>query len=259
MAKADKKNALKTAPSTSKDVKEENFRLPSSSDESSSEEEQEGEGDFGEDDAESFHGLTDSEDEETDQQTKGTEKSSKKGTEKQKQQDVIKMDSGHTIKKASKQEKQKQQKEKRGIIYIGRLPDGFEEHELTKYFSQFGDITRLRLSRNRKTGKSKHYAFVEFKDHQVAEVAAETMNNYLLYGHLLRTHVISPSQAHETLFEGSLSSYKVVPWRKLAQRENDLPKAPEKLRRLSKNHSKRKLLKQSKLKDAGIDFDLSQL
>lgn len=259
MAKADKKNAKAPAPETSKKVEEENFQLPSSSDESLSEADQEDESGSGEEDAESFHGLTDSENEETDQQNEDTQSSSEKGKLKQKQQNIIKMNSGHTIKKAAKQEKQKQQKEKRGIIYVGRLPDGFQEHELTKYFSQFGDITRLRLSRNRKTGKSKHYAFIEFKDHQVAETAAETMNNYLLYGHLLRTHVISPSQAHEALFEGSLNSYKVVPWRKLAQRENDLPKSPEKLRRLSKSHSKRKILKQSKLKDAGIDFDLSQL
>jgi hypothetical protein len=27
-----------------------------------------------------------------------------------------------------------------------------------QYFSQFGDVTRLRVSRNKKTGASKHYA-----------------------------------------------------------------------------------------------------
>jgi nucleolar protein 15 len=54
------------------------------------------------------------------------------------------------------------------------------------YFGQFGNVTRLRLSRNKKTGKSKHYAFVEFADAEVAKIVAETMHNYLLFGHLLQ-------------------------------------------------------------------------
>ena len=31
------------------------------------------------------------------------------------------------------------------------------------------------------TGASKGYAFVEFQDHEVAKVVADTMNNYLMY------------------------------------------------------------------------------
>jgi nucleolar protein 15 len=38
------------------------------------------------------------------------------------------------------------------------------------YFGQFGEVTRLRLSRNKKTGKSKHYAYVEFKHPEAGEV-----------------------------------------------------------------------------------------
>ena len=40
----------------------------------------------------------------------------------------------------------------------------------------------MRLSRSIKTGKSKHYAFVEFQFPQVAVIAAEAMNNYLMNG-----------------------------------------------------------------------------
>lgn len=35
-------------------------------------------------------------------------------------------------------------KEGTGVVYIGRVPHGFYEHEMRSYFSQFGDITRLR-------------------------------------------------------------------------------------------------------------------
>jgi nucleolar protein 15 len=40
--------------------------------------------------------------------------------------------------------------EERGTIYLGRIPHGFYEDEMKGYFSQFGDVTRLRLSRNKK-------------------------------------------------------------------------------------------------------------
>ena len=42
------------------------------------------------------------------------------------------------------------QTEERGIIYLGRIPHGFYEDQLRAYFSQFGTITRLRVSRNKK-------------------------------------------------------------------------------------------------------------
>ena len=48
------------------------------------------------------------------------------------------------------------------VLYIGHVPHGFYEEQMRGYFSQFGEVSRLRLSRNKKTGKSKHYAFVEF-------------------------------------------------------------------------------------------------
>jgi nucleolar protein 15 len=40
-----------------------------------------------------------------------------------------------------------------------------------------------------KTGASKHYAYIEMSSEPVAEIVADTMNNYLLMGHLLKCHV----------------------------------------------------------------------
>lgn len=58
------------------------------------------------------------------------------------------------------------------------------------YFSQFGDVKQLRLSRNKKTGASKHYAYIEFESEDVAKIVAETMDNYLLFGKLLQCKYI---------------------------------------------------------------------
>ena len=40
------------------------------------------------------------------------------------------------------------------VLYIGHVPHGFYEDQMRAYFGQFGDVTRLRLSRNKKTGRS---------------------------------------------------------------------------------------------------------
>ena len=47
---------------------------------------------------------------------------------------------------------------------------------LAGFFDQFGLVTRLRVSRNKKTGKAKHYAFVEFQSPEVAAIAADAMD-----------------------------------------------------------------------------------
>ena len=38
----------------------------------------------------------------------------------------------------------------RGVLYIGRIPHGFYEDQMKEYFSQFGNVTRLRIARNKK-------------------------------------------------------------------------------------------------------------
>merc|ERR1712228_160131 len=55
----------------------------------------------------------------------------------------------------------------------GHVPHGFYEKEMRAFFSQFGVVTRLRLSRSKRTGRSKGYAFLEFRHEEVAKVAAD--------------------------------------------------------------------------------------
>lgn len=82
---------------------------------------------------------------------------------------------------------------------------------MKKYFSQFGRVLRLRLSRNKKTGASKHFAFVEFQSSEVADIVARTMNNYLLFGHILRVNLVPVEQVHPDLFKGAGERFKVDP------------------------------------------------
>ena len=66
------------------------------------------------------------------------------------------------------------------VVYVGRLPTGFEEKELRSFFEQFGDVVAVTLGRSKKTGGSQHFGFVEFKRADVAQIAAAAMNHYFL-------------------------------------------------------------------------------
>ncbi|VUC33449.1 unnamed protein product [Clonostachys rosea] len=110
-----------------------------------------------------------------------------------------------------------------GIIYVGRIPHGFYEHEMKQYFSQFGKVTQIRLSRNKKTGASKHFAFIEFAEASTAEIVAKTMDNYLLFGHILKCKVLPKEQAHDDIFKGANKRFKKVPWNKIAGKNLEKP------------------------------------
>ncbi|KAI8634165.1 RNA-binding domain-containing protein [Xylariaceae sp. FL1651] len=103
-----------------------------------------------------------------------------------------------------------------GVVYIGRIPRGFYEHQMREYFSQFGDINKIRMSRNKVTGQSKHFAFIEFAELDVAEIVAKTMDNYLLAGHILKVKMVPKSQIHEKLWVGANRRFKKIPWNKMA-------------------------------------------
>eukprot|EP00435_Cladocopium_sp_Y103_P054680 s1141_g17.t2 len=63
---------------------------------------------------------------------------------------------------AEEEPKEGESSEPKGVVYLGHIPDGFFEQQIKKYFSQFGDVTRFKLARSRKTGGSKGYAFIEY-------------------------------------------------------------------------------------------------
>ncbi|KAM7362683.1 uncharacterized protein ACRADG_013262 [Cochliomyia hominivorax] len=114
--------------------------------------------------------------------------------------------SGQLQKKIKK--KQQLQKDPKGVVFIKHLPHGFFEDQLKKYFEQFGNVTRVRLARSRRTGNSKGYAFVEFEYPEVAQVAAETMDNYLMFKKLVKAAYIPPEKQQFNYFRTSVKKIR---------------------------------------------------
>ena len=71
------------------------------------------------------------------------------------------------------------------------------------------------------TGRSKHYGFIEFASAPVAQIVAETMDNYLLMGHILTCKVIPKDKVHPELWVGANRRWRVVPTYRLAQAQHN--------------------------------------
>ena len=134
-----------------------------------------------------------------------------------------------------------------GVVYVGRIPHGFYEHEMRAYFSQFGSVTRLRLSRSRKTGHSKHYAFIEFADADVAKIVADTMDNYLMFGHILKCKKIAPGDVHEAMWKGANTRFKAVPWNRIEGRKLAMPVGREQWKKREEKETARRASRAQKL------------
>ena len=95
------------------------------------------------------------------------------------------------------------------------------------YFSQFGTLTKLRMAKNKTTGRSKHFAFAEFESAEVADIVARTMNKYLMFGHILEVQVVPKERIHSNLWKNAGRRFKVVPRNKIQGRWLREPKSKE--------------------------------
>lgn len=144
-------------------------------------------------------------------------------------------------KRNQKEAKAEKTNELSGIIYVSRLPHGFHERELSKYFSQFGDLKEVRLARNKKNGNSRHYGFIEFANKDDAKVAHETMNNYLIMGHLLQVRVLPKGAKIDKLYKYKKRAFQEAPVKKTSDELKEKAKA---------KHDER----MQQLQKAGIEF-----
>eukprot|EP01086_Lenisia_limosa_P010033 TRINITY_DN3387_c0_g1_i1.p1 TRINITY_DN3387_c0_g1~~TRINITY_DN3387_c0_g1_i1.p1 ORF type:complete len:240 (+),score=72.60 TRINITY_DN3387_c0_g1_i1:129-848(+) len=142
-----------------------------------------------------------------------------------------------------------------GVLYIGHIPFGFFEDAMRGYFSQFGTVNRIRVSRNPKTGKSRGYAFVEFADTNVAQIAAETMDNYLMFEKVLKCHVVNPEDVHPKMFKHCNRPIKVLDWKKMDDENRKRPKSIFKIRKSLKRRMKKDKAKMLAAKELGIEFN----
>ena len=61
-------------------------------------------------------------------------------------------------------------------VYVGNLPFSVDDGKLKELFSSYGEIESAEVIKNKFSGRSKGFGFVEFKDEESAKKAISEMN-----------------------------------------------------------------------------------
>jgi RNA recognition motif-containing protein len=77
-------------------------------------------------------------------------------------------------------------------IYVGNLNKATTEDEINTLFAQAGTVTSVDLVKDRGTGKSKGFAFVNMPEQAEAEKAISMFNAYSLADNELKVNVARP-------------------------------------------------------------------
>ena len=73
-------------------------------------------------------------------------------------------------------------------IYVGQLPYNVSEDELKDLFTQYGEIASLNLIKDKFTGRSKGFAFVDMPNNSEADTAIKALNKSMLKGREIKVN-----------------------------------------------------------------------
>ena len=90
-------------------------------------------------------------------------------------------------------------------IYVGNLSYDTTEDDLRTLFAQAGTVASVALIKDRDTGQSKGFAFVEMSNQSEAEKAIQTFNGYTLSNRPLKVNLARPRE--ERSFGGGGQGY----------------------------------------------------
>ncbi|WP_038455672.1 RNA recognition motif domain-containing protein [Campylobacter iguaniorum] len=77
-------------------------------------------------------------------------------------------------------------------IYVGNLSYRMTEAELREAFSEFGEVTRAKIVKDKETNRSKGFGFIEMSSDAEAKKAIDGMNGKEVGGRALRVNEARP-------------------------------------------------------------------
>ncbi|KAH8841903.1 hypothetical protein MCOR01_005852 [Pyricularia oryzae] len=72
------------------------------------------------------------------------------------------------------------------VVFVGNIPYGLSEEQITDIFSRAGKVLNFRLVYDRETGKPKGFGFAEYPDNDSAASAVRNLNDTEIMGRKLR-------------------------------------------------------------------------
>lgn len=77
-------------------------------------------------------------------------------------------------------------------IYVGNLPYSTSEEELQELFAAFGPVSSVNIIKDRETGNSKGFGFVEMDEDEAAEKAIQELDGSALSGRNIKVNQARP-------------------------------------------------------------------
>ncbi|MBK9791787.1 MAG: RNA-binding protein [Sphingobacteriales bacterium] len=82
-------------------------------------------------------------------------------------------------------------------IFVANIERKVTDEQLQELFQQYGEIASLKLIRDRDTGVSKGYAFVEMSNDDEAQKAIDALNEFDLEGRALAVNEARPKTEYK--------------------------------------------------------------
>lgn len=142
-----------------------------------------------------------------------------------------------------------------GVLYVAHLPWGTNEALIKKYFEQFGTISRFILPRSKHTGRIKGYSFIEYESMEIAKIAANTMNNFILFDRIIKCDVISDKSRYNKIFRRWKRQYKFFNKYNRFVTERNKKKSAKELKENVERYIEKENKKREKLQELGINYD----
>jgi len=79
-------------------------------------------------------------------------------------------------------------------IYIGNLAYGVTEDEITDLFKEYGDVVSVNVIKDRDTGNSKGFGFVEMENQEGAEKAIKELDGNDIKGRKIKVNQARPKE-----------------------------------------------------------------
>ena len=79
-------------------------------------------------------------------------------------------------------------------IYVGNCSYDLTDEQLRDLFATYGEVDRVSIIRDRETGRSRGFAFVEMSDSAAALAAIEGLNGTELDGRALKVNEAKPKR-----------------------------------------------------------------
>lgn len=79
-------------------------------------------------------------------------------------------------------------------IYVGNLPFDFSDEELRDAFADFGEVSTAQVIRDKMSGQSRGFGFVEMPQRSEAEAAIDALNGRDFKGRSVRINEARPRE-----------------------------------------------------------------